>query len=263
MQAQRRNSGARSRSASGSPSKRRERKAAKKAAAAAAAAGSGGSGKEKKKHRKQKEAGCVDGAASAAEEQKKMGYFQMARLGYQELVNAIIRPPRADYKVSSIDYRINHCFSFTGIVLSLSHGYGTILYWYTLPTMTFMAGTHTYLIDNYIQNQCINTLQTYTIIYKTLTQTGRSTWPTSLHILRTPLHPNRLRPQNQTRPQPPMLPLGTGRTHQRPHPRSHLHARKLIRTSRSHTPTILPPLTRTRRLLLRLCRIWEIRRRVR
>ena len=30
---------------------------------------------------------------------KKMGYIQMARMGYQELVNAIIRPPRADYKV--------------------------------------------------------------------------------------------------------------------------------------------------------------------
>ena len=29
----------------------------------------------------------------------KMGYIQMAKLGYQELVNAIIRPPRADYKV--------------------------------------------------------------------------------------------------------------------------------------------------------------------
>ena len=32
-------------------------------------------------------------------QQKKLSYFQMARLGYQELVNAIIRPPRADYKV--------------------------------------------------------------------------------------------------------------------------------------------------------------------
>jgi len=30
---------------------------------------------------------------------KKMSYVQMARMGYQELVNAIIRPPRADYKV--------------------------------------------------------------------------------------------------------------------------------------------------------------------
>jgi hypothetical protein len=31
---------------------------------------------------------------------KKMSYIQMAKIGYQELVNAIIRPPRADYKVS-------------------------------------------------------------------------------------------------------------------------------------------------------------------
>eukprot|EP00977_Amphora_coffeiformis_P012547 scaffold3126_cov136-Amphora_coffeaeformis.AAC.3 len=29
----------------------------------------------------------------------KLSYIQMARMGYQELVNAIIRPPRADYKV--------------------------------------------------------------------------------------------------------------------------------------------------------------------
>lgn len=36
------------------------------------------------------------------EDQKKMGYFQMARLGYQELVNAIIRPPRADYKEEAL-----------------------------------------------------------------------------------------------------------------------------------------------------------------
>lgn len=35
-----------------------------------------------------------------AEKQQKLSYFQMARLGYQELVNAIIRPPRAEYKVS-------------------------------------------------------------------------------------------------------------------------------------------------------------------
>ena len=38
----------------------------------------------------------------SAAEQKKLSYFQMARLGYQELVNAIIRPPRADYKVSTV-----------------------------------------------------------------------------------------------------------------------------------------------------------------
>ena len=33
------------------------------------------------------------------QEQKKPSYIQMAKMGYQELVNAIIRPPRADYKV--------------------------------------------------------------------------------------------------------------------------------------------------------------------
>jgi len=37
--------------------------------------------------------------AMTAQQQKKLSYIQMARLGYQELVNAIIRPPRADYKV--------------------------------------------------------------------------------------------------------------------------------------------------------------------
>lgn len=35
----------------------------------------------------------------AAQDPKKMSYIQMAKMGYQELVNAIIRPPRADYKV--------------------------------------------------------------------------------------------------------------------------------------------------------------------
>jgi hypothetical protein len=37
--------------------------------------------------------------AMTAQQQKKLSYIQMAKLGYQELVNAIIRPPRADYKV--------------------------------------------------------------------------------------------------------------------------------------------------------------------
>lgn len=30
---------------------------------------------------------------------QKPNYIQMAKIGYQEIVNAIIRPPRADYKV--------------------------------------------------------------------------------------------------------------------------------------------------------------------
>jgi hypothetical protein len=36
---------------------------------------------------------------SSNNDPKKMSYVQMAKMGYQELVNAIIRPPRADYKV--------------------------------------------------------------------------------------------------------------------------------------------------------------------
>jgi len=39
---------------------------------------------------------------SASAQQKKLSYFQMARMGYQELVNAIIRPPRADYKMEAL-----------------------------------------------------------------------------------------------------------------------------------------------------------------
>lgn len=35
----------------------------------------------------------------AEEEPKQLSYIQMAKMGYQELVNAIIRPPRAEYKV--------------------------------------------------------------------------------------------------------------------------------------------------------------------
>jgi hypothetical protein len=40
-------------------------------------------------------------ASAAQQQQRKLSYIQMAKLGYQELVNAIIRPPRADYKVRS------------------------------------------------------------------------------------------------------------------------------------------------------------------
>lgn len=44
-------------------------------------------------------------------EQKKLSYIQMAKLGYQELVNAIIRPPRADYKEETLG---PPAFSFCG-----------------------------------------------------------------------------------------------------------------------------------------------------
>lgn len=53
---------------------------------------------EERRKRQHKEQQQLQQDLSA--EQKKLSYFQMARLGYQELVNAIIRPPRADYKVS-------------------------------------------------------------------------------------------------------------------------------------------------------------------
>ena len=36
------------------------------------------------------------------EEKKKLSYLQMARLGYQEVINAIIRPPRAKYKMGAL-----------------------------------------------------------------------------------------------------------------------------------------------------------------
>mmetsp|Transcript_12602 Transcript_12602/g.21013 ORF Transcript_12602/g.21013 Transcript_12602/m.21013 type:complete len:546 (+) Transcript_12602:196-1833(+) len=47
----------------------------------------------------------------AAQDPKKMSYIQMARMGYQELVNAIIRPPRADYKEETLG---PPAFSFCG-----------------------------------------------------------------------------------------------------------------------------------------------------
>ena len=37
-------------------------------------------------------------------QQQRLSYLQMAKIGYQELVNAFIRPPRAEYKVS-----VRHC----------------------------------------------------------------------------------------------------------------------------------------------------------
>jgi hypothetical protein len=44
-------------------------------------------------------------SVNSAQDPKKMSYIQMAKVGYQELVNAIIRPPRADYKVCCVLYR--------------------------------------------------------------------------------------------------------------------------------------------------------------
>jgi hypothetical protein len=43
-----------------------------------------------------------DTQSEPEEPPKKLSYIQMAKLGYQELINAIIRPPRADYKVRRV-----------------------------------------------------------------------------------------------------------------------------------------------------------------
>ncbi len=71
------------------------------------ATGNGSSSARKKAERKLRKSEKVAAkkkkqAALAAEQNdpKKIGYVQMAKMGYQELVNAIIRPPRAEYKVS-------------------------------------------------------------------------------------------------------------------------------------------------------------------
>lgn len=58
---------------------------------AQAAEGGGGQGQAQQQHMQQQHM-----------EQKQMGYVAMAQAGYQELVNAIIRPPRAEYKEESL-----------------------------------------------------------------------------------------------------------------------------------------------------------------
>ena len=59
--------------------------------------------------------------------QKKMSYIQMAKMGYQELVNAIIRPPRAEYKMEALGPpAFNFCgkrFTRTDFTLRTKRGY--------------------------------------------------------------------------------------------------------------------------------------------
>lgn len=54
------------------------------------------------KARLKKEKAAAARRKKDSEDLKKMGYLQMAKMGYQELVNAIIRPPRADYKEETL-----------------------------------------------------------------------------------------------------------------------------------------------------------------
>lgn len=58
---------------------------------------------EKKARKKEKKAQAARRKQQQENDPKKMGYIQMAKMGYQELVNAIIRPPRAEYKVGDIE----------------------------------------------------------------------------------------------------------------------------------------------------------------
>ena len=57
------------------------------------------SGSDEDERRKRQHRDQQQQQQQMAAQQRKMSYLQMAKLGYQELVNAIIRPPRADYKV--------------------------------------------------------------------------------------------------------------------------------------------------------------------
>lgn len=60
------------------------------------------------------------------EDPKKMGYIQMAKMGYQELVNAIIRPPRAVYKEEALGppafYFCSKRFTRTDFALKTKRG---------------------------------------------------------------------------------------------------------------------------------------------
>lgn len=66
-------------------------------------------------------------ANEAKQEQQKLSYIQMAKLGYQELVNAIIRPPRADYKMEALGPpAFNFCgkrFTRTDFTLRTKRGF--------------------------------------------------------------------------------------------------------------------------------------------
>lgn len=53
----------------------------------------------------------TDRDISLSEQQQDMGYWQMAKVMYGELVNAIIRPPRAEYDLEDLGPRI---FKFCG-----------------------------------------------------------------------------------------------------------------------------------------------------
>lgn len=58
-----------------------------------------GSDSERAMDAKYRREDSEDRRRQRGQEKQKLSYIQMAKMGYQELVNAIIRPPRAEYKV--------------------------------------------------------------------------------------------------------------------------------------------------------------------
>jgi hypothetical protein len=77
----------------------------------------------------------VNGQKLSVQQQKKLGYFQMAKMGYQELVNAIIRPPRADYKVRTVLY------CTVRIYVSM-YGFMYSILFHTVSSCNIVAHTH-------------------------------------------------------------------------------------------------------------------------
>lgn len=68
---------------------------------------------------------------------KKLSYVQMARLGYQELINAIIRPPRADYKVSKSRVCMNDSL-FVFFTKRLVHSFTHYLFFFFCNCVLFI-----------------------------------------------------------------------------------------------------------------------------
>jgi len=73
--------------------------------------GSGGSRQTSTDSASTQSTSTTQKAATDPQQQQQMSYVQMAKAGYQELVNAIIRPPRADYREESLG---PPAFSFCG-----------------------------------------------------------------------------------------------------------------------------------------------------
>jgi hypothetical protein len=130
---------------------------------------------ERKLLKKEKKAAAAR-SKKEQEDPKKMGYVAMAKMGYQELVNAIIRPPRAEYKVRSL-------IEIIPPVL-------------TKHTLLFFVAFYSHkIIDSFIS------------LYVQFV--GGNAWTASISILWKALYTNRFRIKNKARAQSSVLTLGT------------------------------------------------------